>query len=229
MSSSKWKKDNTNYGIKVSSATVAKLQKGTKAGNIAAANKPGASAELREAVRRFYGKGAIKATPGKIPSVRQTGPAGEGPKTPKIQRGNPKPTQAEMDAAKKRKAKVQASAISSSRGNPKPTQLEMAAAKKRAAARQAAADAKKYAPLKTSGGNPKPTQREMDLAKKRSNKKQSATLKESRSNPKPSQAQLNSAARAKALKAAQARKKATATGANTPKNKISGSRYQRSY
>jgi hypothetical protein len=68
-SSQKWKDSNSNYGVKVSSATVAKLKQGTKASNIAAANKPGASAELKEAVRRFYGKGAVANTPkGATPS-----------------------------------------------------------------------------------------------------------------------------------------------------------------
>lgn len=67
-SAEKWKKENYNMGIKVSQATINKLKKGTKPGNIAAANKPGASAEYKEAVRRFYGKNTVKST------VTQKGP-----------------------------------------------------------------------------------------------------------------------------------------------------------
>jgi len=63
MSSADWKKKNYSKKIKVSEATVAQLRKGTKAENIAKANKPGASAEYREAVRRFYGKDTTKAAP----------------------------------------------------------------------------------------------------------------------------------------------------------------------
>lgn len=53
-------KKNYNKNIKVSSATVAQLKKGTKASNIAKANAPGASSEFREAVRRFYGADVTK-------------------------------------------------------------------------------------------------------------------------------------------------------------------------
>lgn len=60
MSSQEWKKKNYNTKIRVSESTVAQLRKGTKASNIAKANKPGASAEYREAVRRFYGKSTVK-------------------------------------------------------------------------------------------------------------------------------------------------------------------------
>lgn len=60
MSSKEWKRKNYNRNIKVPESTVALLRKGTKASNIAAANKPGASREFREAVRRFYGKNTVK-------------------------------------------------------------------------------------------------------------------------------------------------------------------------
>jgi hypothetical protein len=103
-SSQKWKDSNSNYGVKVSSATVAKLKQGTKASNIAAANKPGASAELKEAVRRFYGKGAVANTPSKVPGPNQTGPTNQPSKKPVIERGNPKPTPAQIAAGKKAKA-----------------------------------------------------------------------------------------------------------------------------
>jgi hypothetical protein len=103
-SSQKWKDSNSNYGVKVSSATVAKLKQGTKASNIAAANKPGASAELKEAVRRFYGKGAVANTPSKPPTTKQTGPVTQPSKKPAIERGNPKPTPAQIAAGKKAKA-----------------------------------------------------------------------------------------------------------------------------
>ena len=59
MPNQKWKDKNYNSNLKVSSATVAKLKKGTKASNMAAAAKPGASVEFKEAVRRFYGKNTV--------------------------------------------------------------------------------------------------------------------------------------------------------------------------
>lgn len=103
-SSQKYKDANSNYGIKVSEATVAKLRKGTKASNIAAANKPGASAEYKEAVRRFYGKNAVAKSPVKVPGPKQTGPVAPASKTPTIDRSNPKPTPAQIAAGKKAKA-----------------------------------------------------------------------------------------------------------------------------
>jgi len=100
-SSQKYKDANSNYGIKVSEATVAKLRKGTKASNIAAANKPGASAEYKEAVRRFYGKNSVAKSPVKVPGPKQTGPVAPSSKTPTIDRGQRKPTPAEIAAGKK--------------------------------------------------------------------------------------------------------------------------------
>jgi len=57
-----WKKNNYDRSIKVPDSVVKQLLKGTKASNIAAANKPGASAQYKEAVRRFYGKNTVKST-----------------------------------------------------------------------------------------------------------------------------------------------------------------------
>lgn len=73
-STQKYKDANSNYKVKVSSATVAKLKKGTKASNIAAANMAGASAEYKEAVRRFYGKNAIKSTTVNTPNQKENRP-----------------------------------------------------------------------------------------------------------------------------------------------------------
>ena len=128
-STQKWKDSNSNYGVKVSAATVAKLKKGTKASNIAAANKPGASAEYKEAVRRFYGKGAISSmkTP---PTIKQTGPVSQPSKKPTIERGNPKPTQAQINAAKKKNATMKASSLTATRSEQKkPTAGQLSAAK----------------------------------------------------------------------------------------------------
>lgn len=68
MASSDWKSKNYNKNVKVSQKTVSVLKSRSKAENIAAANRPGASPELREAVKRFYGKGTVKsfANQGKI-------------------------------------------------------------------------------------------------------------------------------------------------------------------
>ena len=122
-STQKYKDGNSNYNLKVSAATVAKLKKGTKAGNIAAANKPGATAEYKEAVRRFYGKGSVKGT--SQPNKYNVPPVTDKPlRGPKIDNSNPKPTKAQMDAAKKKKAAGMASAITSTRSEqkkPKPT------------------------------------------------------------------------------------------------------------
>lgn len=52
-----------NKKIKVSEATVAKLRKGTMAGNLAKAK--GASPEMREALTRFYGASRVNAAIGK--------------------------------------------------------------------------------------------------------------------------------------------------------------------
>ena len=52
-----------NKKIKVSEATVAKLRKGTMAGNLAKAK--GASPEMREALMRFYGAKRVNAAIGK--------------------------------------------------------------------------------------------------------------------------------------------------------------------
>jgi hypothetical protein len=103
-SSQNWKDKNSNYKIKVSESTVAKLRKGTKASNIAAANKPGATAEYKEAVRRFYGKNAVSGAPSKAPGPKQTGPVNPPSKKPGIERGNPKPTPAQIADGKRAKA-----------------------------------------------------------------------------------------------------------------------------
>lgn len=70
-----WKKKNYDKSIKVSDAIVKQLLKGTKTSNIAAANKPGASAQYKEAVRRFYGKNTVKST------VTPSGPSAGSPNT----------------------------------------------------------------------------------------------------------------------------------------------------
>lgn len=122
-SSQKYKDGNSNYNLKVSAATVAKLKKGTKASNIAAANKPGATAEYKEAVRRFYGKGSVKGI--SQPNKYNVPPVTDKPlRGPKIDNSNPKPTQAQMDAARKKKAANKIAAINSTRAEqkkPKPT------------------------------------------------------------------------------------------------------------
>jgi hypothetical protein len=202
-STQKWKDANSNYNTKVSAATVAKLKKGTKASNIAAANKPGASAEYKEAVRRFYGKGAISTmkTP---PSIKQTGPVSPGSKKPVIQRGNPKPTQAEINAGKKSKGAYDT----------------------KVAAKNAAA-------IKESRLNPKPTQAQMDRAKRAKIAGQAGAIKATRlEQKKPTLGQLTTAKNKKIAdkKRADAYKQrnSIARGTSTPKNKISGDRYKRS-
>lgn len=84
-SSKDWKKNNYDMSIKVSDSTVKKLKSGTQSGNIAAANKPGASAEFKEAVRRFYGKSTVKdaapAKPAKTPASASKVPADKSVKT----------------------------------------------------------------------------------------------------------------------------------------------------
>ena len=159
MSSQKYKDKNSNYKIKVSPATVAKLRKGTKAGNIAAAKAPGASAEYKEAVRRFYGKGSVSGT--STPSIKQVGPiVDKTPKGPKIQRGNPKPTQAQMNAAKKSAAAKKSVAISATRGEQKkPTASQMSTAKSASKSKQVSAlnaTRKEAMPKKTDRLKPKP-------------------------------------------------------------------------
>ena len=64
-----------NKKIKVSEATVAKLRKGTMAGNLAKAKN--ASPELREALVRFYGAKRVHAAAGKAnptPVSKASGP-----------------------------------------------------------------------------------------------------------------------------------------------------------
>lgn len=201
-STQKWKDSNSNYNTKVSAATVAKLKKGTKAGNIAAANKPGATAEYKEAVRRFYGKGAISTmkTP---PSSKQTGPVAPASKKPVIQRGNPKPTQAQINAGKKSKA----------------------ASDVKTAAKNAAA-------LKESRQNPKPSQAQMDRAKRAKIAGQAGAVKATRSEQKkPTQAQISAGKKIKANNASRVdaykQRNKIARGTNTPASKISGDRYKR--
>lgn len=154
-SSQKYKDGNSNYNLKVSAATVARLKKGTKASNIAAANMPGASAEYKEAVRRFYGKGSVKGI--SQPNKYNVPPVTDKPlRGPKIDNSNPKPTQAQMDAAKKKKAANLASAITSTRAEQKkPTAAQMNAAKKRSAANRIAA----INSTRSEQKKPKPTDR----------------------------------------------------------------------
>lgn len=202
-STQKWKDSNTNYNTKVSAATVAKLKKGTKASNIAAANKPGASAEYKEAVRRFYGKGAI-STMKTLPSIKQTGPVAPISKKPVIQRGNPKPTQAQINAGKKFKA----------------------ASDNKTAAKNAVA-------LKESRMNPKPSQAQMDRAKRAKIAGQAGAIKATRAEQKkPTQGQMTAAKNKKATNAgrvdAYKQRNKIARGTNTPASKISGDRYKRS-
>lgn len=75
-----WKKQNYNMNIRVSESTVQQLRKGSMASNIAKANKPGASAEYREAVARFYGKDKLKP----VSKIASGTPSGikPGPKAP---------------------------------------------------------------------------------------------------------------------------------------------------
>jgi hypothetical protein len=158
-STQKYKDKNSNYKIKVSSATVAKLRKGTKAGNIAAAKAPGASAEYKEAVRRFYGKGSVGGT--STPSIKQVGPiVDKKPYVPKIDRSNPKPSQAQMDRAKKNNAAKKASAITATRSEQKkPTMAQMDRAKRARIAGQAGAikaTRNEPMPKKTDRLKPKP-------------------------------------------------------------------------
>jgi hypothetical protein len=202
-STQKWKDENSNYKTKVSSATVAKLRQGTKASNIAAANKPGATAEYKEAVRRFYGKGAVSSAPTKVPGPKQTGPVSPGSKKPVIQRGNPKPTQAQINAGKKKKAAVT---------------LKL--------------EAKNAASLKESRMNPKPTQAQMDRAKRAKIAGQAGAVKATRSEQKkPTQGQMTAAKNKKATNASRVdaykQRNKIARGTNTPASKISGDRYKR--
>ena len=62
-----------NKKIKVSEATVAKLRKGTMAGNLAKAK--GASPEMREALMRFYGAKRVNAAISKA-TTPSPGPGG---------------------------------------------------------------------------------------------------------------------------------------------------------
>jgi len=66
--------------IKVSEATVAKLRKGTMAGNLAKAK--GASPEMKEALIRFYGEKRVNAAIGK------TGPGSTQKPKPSVSRPN---------------------------------------------------------------------------------------------------------------------------------------------
>ena len=120
--SSTWKKNNFDMSIKVSEATVKQLRKGTIQSNIAKANARGATPEFREAVRRFYGKSVTKYLK-PIPGPGRTGGVEKpkAPRTPKqgpIQRGNPKPSQADMDRARRAKAAASSRAVTAGRGNP---------------------------------------------------------------------------------------------------------------
>lgn len=158
-SSQKYKDKNSNYKIKVSAATVAKLRKGTKSSNIAAAKAPGASAEYKEAVRRFYGKGSAGGT--STPSIKQVGPiVDKTPKGPKIDRSNPKPTQAQINAAKKKNATKKSSALTATRSEQKkPTAGQLSAAKLSNKGKQISAlnaTRKEAMPKKTDRIAPKP-------------------------------------------------------------------------
>lgn len=138
-SSQKYKDKNSNYKIKVSAATVAKLRKGTKSSNIKAASAPGASAEYKEAVRRFYGKGSVSGT--SKPSGKQVPPIVEKtPKGPTLDRGNPKPTQAQINTAKKNNAAKKATALTATRlEQKKPTAGQLSVAKLANKAKQVSA------------------------------------------------------------------------------------------
>jgi hypothetical protein len=73
-----------NKKIKVSEATVAKLRKGTMAGNLAMAKN--ASPEMKEALTRFYGAKRVNAAIGKstasAPTAKSSGPGARMPKRP---------------------------------------------------------------------------------------------------------------------------------------------------
>lgn len=166
MASKKWKDSNYNYKIKVSESTVAQLKKGTKASNIAKANAPGASAEFREAVARFYGRSSLRpvsSSPSKrVPhSVAPAGPSSK----PRVRPAG------ETASSGTRNQKPRESASGKvyypSGGNPKPTPKDMAAGKKAAAANNRRNAASMAASLKESRKSPKPSKSELSAAAKK--------------------------------------------------------------
>lgn len=252
-SSQDWKNKNSNYNIKVSSSTVAKLRKGTKASNIAAANKPGASAEYKEAVRRFYGKNSVSSTttktPVKPPVTKTPGgkpiyvPTDRSPKGPSLSRGNPKPTPSEIAAGKKAKDKAKEKAKTKLTPNnrenrrtvpssPKPSGGPGNKMPKRPSGGPGAKPKSPKVPV-IQRGNPKPTQAQMDRAKRARISGQAGSVSSTRSEQKkPTQSQLNAIKNKKIAdkKRAEAYKQRNkmGTGTNTSKDKISGDRYRRS-
>jgi hypothetical protein len=294
MSSQDWKDKNSNYKIKVSSSTVAKLRKGTKASNIAAANKAGASAEYKEAVRRFYGKNSVSSTttktPVKPPVTKTPGgkpiyvPTDRSPKGPDISRGNPKPTPAEIAAGKKAKKDGNKAKLTPNnregrkpglgspkpspgpggrkpappRGGPgsKPRPPKKGQTPNQREGRRTVPSSPKPSggpgnkmPKRPSGGpgakpkspkvpviqrgNPKPTQAQMDRARRARISGQAGSISGTRSEQKkPTQSQLNVIKNKKIAdkKRAEAYKQRNkmGTGTNTTKDKISGDRYRRS-
>lgn len=84
-----------NKKIKVSEATVAKLRKGTMAGNLAKAK--GASPEMREALTRFYGAKRVNAAigksgPGSVKKPAPFTPSGNTRENRSPVAGSPKPS-----------------------------------------------------------------------------------------------------------------------------------------
>jgi hypothetical protein len=76
-----------NKKIKVSEATVAKLRKGTMAGNLAKAKN--ASPEMKEALVRFYGAKRVNAAAGKATATSTSKASGPGGRMPSKPAGGP--------------------------------------------------------------------------------------------------------------------------------------------
>jgi hypothetical protein len=94
-----------NKKIKVSEATVAKLRKGTMAGNLAKAKN--ASPEMKEALTRFYGAKRVNAAMGKSTTTvaKSSGPGARMPKKPTGGPGAKMATKAKSASATTAKSK----------------------------------------------------------------------------------------------------------------------------
>jgi hypothetical protein len=84
-------------------------------------------------------------------------------------KGNPKPYQAQTEAAKKKNASSRAAAVAASRGNPKPMPSQVDKARGMAATVSAAKAAAAAKDMLASRGNPKPLGREVSAAAKKRN------------------------------------------------------------
>jgi hypothetical protein len=248
-SSQDWKDKNSNYSIKVPQAIVTKLRKGTKAGNIAAANKAGASAELREAVGRFYGKNVLKPLPkatvpklNTFPKSKYPNP-NEKPKTYKIDPGQRKPTPKEIQEGKNTRDKNNKNKLTPNNredrrtvpSSPKP--MPGPGGRKPAPPRGGPGskprppkkgqtpnqrEGRKSVPSVKPGGGPGSKMPKRPQGGPGAKPKSPKVPVIQRGNPKPSQAQL-AAAKARAKMAAAAKKRTKTAGV---RNKMSRSSYR---